>query len=282
LDASSRAPARLYAQAFGRAIDLYRREATIISEGLRRRPRQERDPGRFEKIAGQDLFAPGMLSLDDGELVIAEGLVIEPGPLLAAWLGGPPRPTRVSSMSRRANGWRLQTDGGALDVDRVFLAAGWGAAGLAALPLRAVRGQASFVDSPLRPKAVVDGDYVIPTRSGFLFGATHQRDRTDVAVLKADHRHNLAAVQRLAPELTPGPPRGRAAIRATTPDHFPIAGLLDEGLFVLTGLGSRGFTTAPLLAEHVTAQALGLASPLPADLAALVDPARFGADRRED
>ncbi|HLK24067.1 MAG TPA: hypothetical protein VKT30_05370, partial [Caulobacteraceae bacterium] len=47
------------------------------------------------------------------------------------------------------------------------------------------------------------------------------------------------------------------------------------GLFVLSGLGSRGFCSAPLLAEHVAATALGAPSPLPSPLAALVEPHRF-------
>ena len=74
--------------------------------------------------------------------------------------------------------------------------------------------------------------------------------------------------------------RGRAAVRATTSDHLPLAGAAPgapQGLFVLGGLGSRGFCTAPLMAEHLVALALGLPSPLPGDLAAAVDPARFEA-----
>jgi tRNA 5-methylaminomethyl-2-thiouridine biosynthesis bifunctional protein len=46
-------------------------------------------------------------------------------------------------------------------------------------------------------------------------------------------------------------------------------------VFVLTGFGSRGFSLAPLLAEHVAALALGAPSPLPAPLCDLVDPQRF-------
>jgi tRNA 5-methylaminomethyl-2-thiouridine biosynthesis bifunctional protein len=79
---------------------------------------------------------------------------------------------------------------------------------------------------------------------------------------------------------------GRASIRAATPDHLPLAGPAPDGpsgalggLFVLAGFGARGFTLAPLLAEHVAAQALGAPSPLPADLAAIVDPSRFAARR---
>ncbi|MDQ7813764.1 FAD-dependent oxidoreductase, partial [Brevundimonas sp.] len=67
----------------------------------------------------------------------------------------------------------------------------------------------------------------------------------------------------------------RAAIRATTPDRLPLAGALVPGLFALTGLGSRGFCVAPLLAEHIAALATGAPSPLPAALAARVDPKRF-------
>jgi tRNA 5-methylaminomethyl-2-thiouridine biosynthesis bifunctional protein len=67
-------------------------------------------------------------------------------------------------------------------------------------------------------------------------------------------------------------------VRASTPDYLPIAGAARadlKGLFVLSGLGSRGFCLAPLLGEHIAALALGAPSPLPGDLAAWVDPARF-------
>ncbi|HEX3408622.1 MAG TPA: hypothetical protein VHS81_15420, partial [Caulobacteraceae bacterium] len=52
-------------------------------------------------------------------------------------------------------------------------------------------------------------------------------------------------------------------------------GALAPGLYLLGGFGARGFTLAPLLAEHVAADALGAASPLPAPLARSVDPGRF-------
>ncbi|RZJ80819.1 MAG: FAD-dependent oxidoreductase, partial [Brevundimonas sp.] len=73
------------------------------------------------------------------------------------------------------------------------------------------------------------------------------------------------------------PAVSRAAVRATTRDRSPIAGAVPgrPGLFVLTGMGSRGFTLAPLLAEHVAALVLDAPSPLPTALAAVVDPGRF-------
>ncbi|HRD45903.1 MAG TPA: hypothetical protein PLF78_05405, partial [Caulobacter sp.] len=48
-------------------------------------------------------------------------------------------------------------------------------------------------------------------------------------------------------------------------------------LFVLSGLGARGFALAPLLAEHIVALALDAPSPLPRDLAAAVLPSRIDA-----
>jgi tRNA 5-methylaminomethyl-2-thiouridine biosynthesis bifunctional protein len=67
---------------------------------------------------------------------------------------------------------------------------------------------------------------------------------------------------------------GRAGVRAFPRDRQPLAGRLDAGLYLLAGLGGRGFTLAPLLAEHIAALALGYPSPLPASAADLVDPLR--------
>ena len=83
---------------------------------------------------------------------------------------------------------------------------------------------------------------------------------------------------RLAERLAAAPLEGRASIRAATPDYLPVAGAAAGApgrLFVLSGFGARGFTLAPLLAEHVAALALGAPSPLPEPLAAAVDPGRF-------
>jgi tRNA 5-methylaminomethyl-2-thiouridine biosynthesis bifunctional protein len=51
--------------------------------------------------------------------------------------------------------------------------------------------------------------------------------------------------------------------------------LAAPGVFALTGFGSRGFSLAPLLAEHVAALALGAPSPVSLAAAALVAPDRF-------
>ena len=49
----------------------------------------------------------------------------------------------------------------------------------------------------------------------------------------------------------------------------------EPGLFVLTALGARGLTLAPLLGRLVAAQATGTPWPLEQGLADAVDPARW-------
>ena len=149
---------------------------------------------------------------------------------------------------------------------------------LADVALTPVRGQASWAQAE-GASAAAWGGYVLPTRTGVLFGATHDRGDTGVEVRASDHARNLAtlgeAMPGLAARLADVPLQGRAAIRATTADRLPVAGATPQGLFLLTGFGSRGFSWAPLLAEHVAALAVGAPSPLPQPLAALVDPDRF-------
>ncbi|MEI9965390.1 MAG: FAD-dependent oxidoreductase [Caulobacteraceae bacterium] len=163
----------------------------------------------------------------------------------------------------------------------VCLAAGFETAALApGLSLRPVRGQVSVTEGPVRPQAAAWGGYVIPTREGLLFGATHDRGETSDEVRAADHARNLGLLAQrrpaLAASLAGAALGGRAGVRAAAPDHLPLAGALGEaGLYVLSGLGGRGLCLAPLLAEHVAALALGVPSPLPRALAAVAAPARF-------
>jgi tRNA 5-methylaminomethyl-2-thiouridine biosynthesis bifunctional protein len=99
---------------------------------------------------------------------------------------------------------------------------------------------------------------------------------------------------------------GRVGWRAITPDRLPVAGPLidgaalqalrgspdrrtrldaprhlprltgpDHGLYALTGLGSRGITSAALAAEVLAAWISGAPCPVPQDLRDALDPARF-------
>ena len=96
--------------------------------------------------------------------------------------------------------------------------------------------------------------------------------------------------------------KGRAAIRCSTPDHLPLVGQVPDlaqqaidlanlyqakpaqhytlsqtsrRVYVLSGLGSRGLTTAPILAETLISEMCGKALPLPTKLLNALAPNRF-------
>jgi tRNA 5-methylaminomethyl-2-thiouridine biosynthesis bifunctional protein len=288
LDAGLGPPAQLFAQAFRRAVALYEEMPdAIISRGVLQLGVQPRDAERFAKIASSDLFEPGTLEVLATPDALAQhaALVVEPQAILHAWIPEIVH-AAVDALRREDGQWVLQDLSGReiCRADAVIVAAAMGSLSLRPeLPLRPVRGQASFVDRfEDAPGATAWGGYALPTRAGLLFGATHDRDDTGTETRAADHERNLATLAlarpQLAARLAGVSLEGRASIRATTPDRTPIAGPapdVAEGVFVLTGFGSRGFSLAPLLAEHVAALALGAPSPLPAPLADLVDPDRF-------
>ena len=300
LDAGLGPGAQLYVQAFERAVRLYGElQGAVITRGALQLRIEERDPARFAKIAASDLFEPGSLAELDADAASAAlgepappalrfdaAVVIEPHRVLDAWLPEPPIASIVA-VRPDGQGWALlDADGQPLaHADIVCLAAG---AGLAALwpdaPLTPVRGQVSWAEGVAPPPAVSWGGYAATTPGGAMFGATHDRGDASDGWRLEDDRRNLAEVAGrlpvLAARLAAADIRGRASVRATVPDNLPLAGPLADKLFVLGALGGRGFTLAPLLAEHIAALALGAPSPLPAPVAALLNPGRFSERER--
>jgi tRNA 5-methylaminomethyl-2-thiouridine biosynthesis bifunctional protein len=178
-------------------------------------------------------------------------------------------------------------------------------------PLDATRGQVTRCTSPGRTTplgcAVAGDGYAIPLHDGSLLcGATRETatladmlGAPDISgdISAAAHRHNLERLQRLTglhARTEAADLQGRSGWRLHSDDRLPIAGAVPlrelppgqrrnqarllprvEGLFVLTALGARGLTLAPLLGRLVAAQATGTPWPLEQDLADAVDPARW-------
>lgn len=298
LDAGDAAIAALHAQALARAGALYRAvPGAVLAEGVLQLEQAPRDAARFSKVAAQVIWPEGAMvpmtpsacsgrlgeAVGTGGLFMRDALALDPRPALEAWLAGAARVTaEVARIEPGPAGWRLLGPAGEtiLEAAIVVVAAGWGAAALQpGLPLSPVRGQVDWVEGVTAPPTAWGG-YASPTRDGLLFGATHDRGETALGVDPAATARNLETLggrlPRLAARVAGGGRRySRSAVRATTPDRLPLAGALAPGLFALTGLGSRGFCVAPLLAEHVAAMALEAPSPLPAALAARVEPKRF-------
>ena len=299
LDAGLGEAARLWARAFDRAVSLY--ESTpnaVISRGVLLLAPDPRDAARHRTIAGSDLFAPGALEGLGAEQASARlgeptgdahrqstALSVDPAAILQAWIGALVI-ADVAALAFDTGMWRLldRAGGEILAAEVVILAGATGCAALSpgrALPLNPVRGQVSWTTGTLSEAVVAArGGYALPGPGGLLFGATHDRDDASTDLREADHARNRAALAAFLPGLAASLEgrqlEGRAATRAVTPDGMPLAGrLIPPGLHILAGLGSRGFSLAPLLAEHVVAQALGAPSPVPRPAAALVGPGRF-------
>ncbi|MDB5438248.1 MAG: tRNA 5-methylaminomethyl-2-thiouridine biosynthesis protein MnmC, partial [Caulobacteraceae bacterium] len=279
---------------YRRALDLYAAlPAALIARGAVVLEAGPRDAGRFDKIVGSDLFEPGEVRrLTGGEatarlgepvgagLSFASAPTIEPLCVLETWCGEV-LTERVESLEPGPGQWSvILAGGGRLDVEQVVVASGPDTRRLVAgLPLQPVRGQVAVAAGIEAAYAASFGGYVAPARDGLLFGSTFDRDDEDETPRFADRAHNLRQVASTLPELAArlsgAPIQDRASIRAAMPDRMPLAGEAQPGLFILSGLGSHGFCLAPLLAEAVAAQASGFPSPLPRDLAELVDPKRY-------
>ena len=220
-----------------------------------------------------------------------------------AWRGATP----VQRIARHGNDWQLfDRDDRAIDAaPMLVLAAAADVLRLAALPpqwLKRQRGQVSWAGdgaTPWRPQMpVASGGYVLPMADGrLLFGATSRDDDDDPAVRVGDHADNLARVaQWLGDASLPDPATldGRVGWRAVTPDRLPLIGPVpafdaprparadaprllprQPGLWLHSGLGSRGLTTAALGGELLAAWASGTPWPVESDLVDAVDPARW-------
>ncbi len=176
----------------------------------------------------------------------------------------------------------------------VILAAGAQARVLeqaAGLPLNAVRGQVTHLPAtgfPDLPHALCgDGYLTRPYAGQVCMGASY--DRFDDPALRADsHAENLARLQHMLPQIAAhmSLPQadahlpGRVGQRCIAPDRLPLVGALpgEAGVYGLLGYASRGLIWAPLMAELLAAMIEREPLPLPRELVAALDPARFGED----
>ena len=177
----------------------------------------------------------------------------------------------------------------------------------AQLPLEPVRGQITRLHAPesgpsLRTLLCTDG-YISPEIAGeYCLGATFSPKDEGTEHRTIDDASNLDLLARMAPalheQLQHQVITGRAALRCTSPDYLPLVGpLLDHlklqahpprynadpvsslpwqpGLYVNTGHGSKGLTTAPLAAEMLASSICAEPAPVDASLLAALDPNRF-------
>lgn len=180
------------------------------------------------------------------------------------------------------------------------------------IPMQAVRGQVELLSptpeiQPLNTVLCHKG-YLTPSYNNqFCLGATYIKNDETVTFREEEQIHNIETLRKCFPNedwsqtLTPQL-NGRASIRCCTADHLPIMGQMPDleaqiaqypdlykalpnhrypvakslkNVFILTGLGSRGLSTAPLLSHGLVSQICG--KPLPFSQAILdhLNPNRF-------
>ncbi len=294
LDAGDTPTSALFADAFTYATDLYRRlcPEAISGQGVYQCEATPKDASRFARIKDQTCFAADDLSLfeagETADMPQAAGirlntaLWIEPVRVLMALLNGyDPILARITDVR---DGSLITADGQIYEgYDAVILANGEGVFDMpeqAPYDLRPVRGQVEVVsgDKPLQT-ALSWGGYAIPLENGYIFGATHERDDRGCEVREADRARNLDSLAKAMPEraavIKDVPFISRARIRVMTRDFVPMCGMGQGGIYLLNGLGARGYCLGPLLAKSLLAQMTGAPSPLPLIAKTLLHPDRL-------
>ncbi|MGO3693963.1 FAD-dependent 5-carboxymethylaminomethyl-2-thiouridine(34) oxidoreductase MnmC [Marinobacter sp.] len=156
---------------------------------------------------------------------------------------------------------------------------------------KAIRGQVTYLPEPLidSPQAVICGARYLNPAYGpkgeqlAVIGATFDLNSDEPDPTTESHRENIRTLSSMVPNILcadmatgdiPEQLAGRVGFRCTTHDYQPVAGPLCDaqgqevkGLYLLTGMGSKGLTYAPLLAEFVADQLTQQPCALPTSLA---------------
>lgn len=156
--------------------------------------------------------------------------------------------------------------------------------------------------------------YITPAQSEYqCFGATFIKDDNDESIRQDEQEANLRQLKKVYHQQDWANSieqsdiiADKAAIRAMSPDHIPIVGELFSNdwirqnvdnntgqlarlrgtktgypdsdlrnLYIYTGLGARGLTSAPLLSKHLANLMFGLESPLTQRLQKAISSKRF-------
>jgi tRNA 5-methylaminomethyl-2-thiouridine biosynthesis bifunctional protein len=224
---------------------------------------------------------------------------IRPGALVRALLQQPGIGQRfnwrVGQVRQMGRAWAVirQGGGGAVEADLVIVAAAHAGESLLprALPLHPVRGQVSWSDDVpegLPPFPVNGNGHFLPrvtldTGTAWLCGSSYGRGETERDERADDHQANLArlaallpaAAAAVRPQFDSRAVQAWTGIRCASSDRRPLAGPIEQGLWVTTAMGSRGLTFAILCAELLAARLHAEPLPLEQRLAAAIGTERI-------
>ena len=186
------------------------------------------------------------------------------------------------------NGVTLTLASGAvLEVDKVILATGAAMphlltlCGLPHIPLDVSAGQISIFEGDNAKSDLTTGlhfgGYLTPVIEGAQYmGASFDRSgQTDVT--ETGHQHNFGLLpppwQDSGPQIQGA--KGRLSHRLATTDRLPLVGEITAQFHVMTALGARGLTHAPLLAEVAVANLCDCPTGFDQEVIEAIAPARY-------
>ncbi len=210
--------------------------------------------------------------------------------------------------------WLISTNKGQKQVQHLVLCPGADGLKMPILddlPLSQVRGQVSQMQSnadigPLKTVLCHKG-YLTPQNNGVhCIGATFEKDSDDISPRKEDDIYNIDMLNRCLGDIGKWKEQdvmaSKARLRCCTPDHMPIAGSMPDtelhkqyyqhlskdkhwhveqptpvktGLYVLTGLGARGLSSASLLADILACELCDEPYPVDEEMLFNLAPNRF-------
>lgn len=248
-DLQDRPESRFFLSAYLHAQRSYPEKA-ILDTGIRQLPKSEKDTLRFQKLINLCPLGEGHLDWKEDALWIESATVIDPSKIFDDF------DIREETFDPKKNYSKYS---------HMFLASGYGIRQLAPeLGLRFSRGQLSWA-KPIWTRPTAYGGYAINLDGAALVGATHDRldERDPFELRETDDIRNLSALADISGQTVhPLNRTSRASTRVTTADTLPLLAELTPKKWALTGLGSRGFTFAPLLAEALIADLCGEIGPL--------------------
>lgn len=264
---------------------------------------------KASKILGETIKHPAMFMQNAGSLSpksLCKALLSNPRITLRC-------ATQVEHISHNDGKPNLiLSDGETLSSDAVVIANGYQATNFAdTLPITPTRGQSSsatLATGHNLAHALGHKGYVVNVpadKHRIIFGASYLRDDSDSALKEAETLSNLSELRKHMPQLAKSLTDisdSHAGIRATTPDRWPIVGPLPDvhfyreqyadlsqgkqhkaypaaqycdAIYVLSGLGSRGLTSAAYCANLLSHMLLGKTPPAPVHMLRSLHPARF-------
>lgn len=222
--------------------------------------------------------------------------------------------TQVNRLNKSASGFEVHSQKQVFKSDIVVIANAGGAMQLMPqmpMCLQSVRGQVSLLTATERSQklntVICSDGYLSPSAYqgmhclGASFDKLETTDPSQTKTIMADHLQNLQKLHQMSDildnELHHNLAGGRASVRCTAIDYWPLAGRLlnaealkqtpprpnadvntlpwIEGLYMNIAHGSKGFTTAPLCAEMIACMASREPLPLSTEIAGLLNPNRF-------